>query len=114
MDFAHGPSADGKSTGAKAAKPIISDEQVMRSANVVVRMIAEGRYAEGCSFLYWMHKYHIAEWVAVRRQLIRAAGDQRSLQTIATLLEASERSTLGESAAIIPGLTSLLESQIRH
>lgn len=84
--------------------------QVERSAHIVLHMITEGRYAEAASFLFGMHKMHIGEWVAVKRELLGAAGDMKTLQTIAMLFEASKRSTLQESAPFIPGLGSLIQT----
>lgn len=89
---------------------MVPSERVRHSAQTALGMIAEGRYAEACSFLYWMHKSHIAEWVAVKRELLGAVGDSKTLQTVATLMEASKKSTLQESAQFIPGLGSLVRS----
>ncbi len=97
---------------ARAAEVVNSppEAQVKRSAHIVLHMIAEGRYAEAASFLFGMHKMHISEWVAVKRELLGAAGDMKTLQTIAMLFEASKRSTLQESAPFIPGLGSLIQT----
>jgi hypothetical protein len=82
----------------------VSNEQVFRSTQAVNRMLAEGRLAQAVSLLYCLHKNHIHEWVMVKRALLRFAKTQKSLQTIATVLDASKKSTLSESARIIPGL----------
>lgn len=88
----------------------IQATQIKRSAHVVLQMVTEGRYAEATSFLFGMHKAHIGEWVAVKRELFGSAGDAKTLQTIAMLFEASRRSTLQESAQFIPGLGSLIQT----
>lgn len=97
---------------ARAAEVVdtASEAQTRRSAHIVLHMMTEGRHAEAASFLFGMHKMHIGEWVAVKRELLGAAGDAKSLQTIALLFEASKRSTLQESAPFIPGLGSLIQT----
>lgn len=91
-----------------------STEQVRRSANAVVGMMVEGRYAEATSFLFNMHKMHLREWVAVKRELFASASSPKTLQTMATLLEASKQLTLQQSASFIPGLGALIWSNQRR
>lgn len=77
---------------------------IARSALAVHRMLAEGHFADATSFLYCLHKHHIQEWVLVKRILLASATDSRSLMSVTTVLDASKKSTLSESARIIPGL----------
>jgi hypothetical protein len=86
----------------------VSKQQVWRSTVAAKQAIAEGRLADAVSLLYFMHKNHIMEWVCVKRELLASAQDSRSLLTIATVLDASKKSTLSESARVIPGLSDLL------
>lgn len=85
----------------------VSKEQVFRSTVAVKQAITEGRLADAVSLLYFMHKNHIMEWVCVKRELLAVAQDSKSLLTVATVLDASKKSTLSESARIIPGLCDL-------
>ncbi len=78
------------------------------SVLVVKEKLAEGNLAHVVSFLYCLHKYHLQEWVLVKRLLLSSAVDSRSLLTIATVLDASKKTTLSESARIIPGLSFFL------
>lgn len=79
-------------------------ELVYRSALTVKGMIAEGRLADAVAMLFYMHKNHILEWVQVKRELLTIAQDSKSLQTLATVLDASKKNSLSESARTIPGL----------
>lgn len=82
----------------------VSSSIIYRSTQTVNRMLAEGRFAEAVSLLYFLHKNHIQEWVLVKRNLLTLARTPRSLQVVAEVLDASKRTTLSESARIIPGL----------
>jgi hypothetical protein len=86
----------------------VSKQQVWRSTVAVRQAIVEGRLSDAVSLLYFMHKNHIEEWVCVKRELLASAQDSKSLLTVATVLDASKRNTLSESARIIPGLCDLL------
>ena len=85
--------------------------QIARSTLAVKEMIAEGHLADAVSFLYCMHKTHLQEWVLVKRMLLSACHDSKSLQTIASILDASKRTTLSESARTIPGLADFFHIQ---
>jgi hypothetical protein len=82
---------------------------ITRAVTTIGQMIAEGHQADAVVFLFYMHKTHIQEWVLVKRALLAIANDSRSLQTIASLLEASKKNSLSESARIIPGLSGIPE-----
>lgn len=81
-----------------------STNQSDRSALVVKGMVAEGRHADAVTFLYYLHKFHLQEWVLVKRVLLGLCHDMKSLQTIAGILDASKKTSLSESARVIPGL----------
>lgn len=85
----------------------VSKQQIERSTVAVKQAITEGRLADAVSLLYFMHKNHIVEWVCVKRELLASVNDSKSLLTVATVLDASKKSTLSESARIIPGLSDL-------
>jgi hypothetical protein len=108
------PKGAKKDTGVKAAKmsepDAILNKRVSRLTGQIEGMITEGRLAEACCLLFYMHKLHIQEWVLVKRSLLALPRSSKSLQTVATLLEASKRSTLQESSCYIPGLGSLIRT----
>lgn len=81
-----------------------SVERIQGSSRAIMEMVQDGRWAQAASFMYYMHKLHILEWVLVKRDLLSKINDSKTLQTIATILEASKKCTLAESARIIPGL----------
>ena len=81
-----------------------SAKRIENSSAAIMEMVEDGRWAQAASFMYFMHKFHILEWVLVKRDLLSKVHDSKLLQTIATILEASKKSTLAESARIIPGL----------
>ena len=81
---------------------------IARSAMTVTQMIAEGHHADAVAFLFYMHKTHLQEWVLVKRALLASVNSSKSLQTLASILEASKRSSLSESARTIPGLADFL------
>jgi hypothetical protein len=81
---------------------------VTRSTLLVMQMIREGHLSNAVTFMYCLHKYHLQEWVLVKRMLLSSANDHRSLLDVATVLDASKRNTLSESARIIPGLACFL------
>lgn len=82
----------------------ISNYQLQETVNSIYAMIQEGKLAQALSLLYFMHKLNLLEWVLVKRELISSANTVKRLQLIATLLEASKKSTLAESSVLIPGL----------
>lgn len=77
---------------------------ISRSTATVKQMMAEGHYANAVTFLFYMHKNHLQEWVLVKRMLLASVTDSKSLQTLASVLDASKRNSLSESARVIPGL----------
>lgn len=81
-----------------------SAERILMSSSAIMEMVEDGRWAQAASFMYYMHKLHILEWVLVKRHLLSKIDDSKLLQIVATILEASKKSTLAESARIIPGL----------
>jgi hypothetical protein len=93
-----------KSTGVKVADMNAPVDLIERSVNIVQQLVNEGRHAQACAFLYSLHKNHLLEWVQVKRVLLSHSKRQKTLQLIASLLEASKKDTLLESASLIPGL----------
>lgn len=74
------------------------------SVTTIKRMIAEYRHSDAVIFLFYLHKFHLQEWVIVKRMLLSSVNDCKSLQTLASILDASKKHSLSESARIIPGL----------
>jgi hypothetical protein len=82
----------------------VSNFQIQEAVDSIYAMISEGKLSQALSLLYFMHKLNLLEWVLVKRELISSANTVRKLQLVATLLEASKKSTLAESSVLIPGL----------
>jgi hypothetical protein len=79
-------------------------KRVESSSEAILEMVEDGRWAQAAAFMYFTHKLHILEWVIMKRILLSKAISPTHLQTIALILEASKKSTLAESARLIPGL----------
>jgi len=84
---------------------------VARCTDCVLGLVAEGAYAQAASFVFYLHKNHLQEWVLVKRMLLSRAGNHRQLALVSDLLIASKRPTLQESAYLFPGLTALVDSE---
>jgi hypothetical protein len=110
-DCDQSPKKEGKSIVAKdAAKDYVDRTIVNRCIDCVYMLINEGRHAEAVSFLFFLHKTHLTEWVHVKRGLLANALSHRELSVTSDLLNASKASTLSESAHIFPGLSDLIKS----
>jgi hypothetical protein len=92
------------------AKEQVDRATVNRCVDCVYGLINEGRHAEAVSFLFFLHKNHLAEWVHVKRGLLANALSHRELSVASDLLNASKASTLAENAHFFPGLSDLITS----
>lgn len=82
---------------------------VMIYAYEVLDLIQEGSYAAAAVILFNIHKEDIPKWINLKGTLLSLCIDHQETYLVASLLNASSKETLMESACFIPGLHSLIE-----
>lgn len=89
----------------------VDQSLINRCVDCTNKLLEQNCYAQAVAFLFYVHKQHIDEWVAIQSKMLSNAVSHREFSIVADLFEASRRQTLGESSYLFPGLSDLLESQ---
>ena len=80
----------------------------IKAAELIYLLLEEGKFAEVAALLYSHHKKKLGFWIAIKRELLTTAADNKKLFMAATLLEVSSKQTLAESCHLVPGLNGFL------
>ena len=80
----------------------------IKAAELIYLLLEEGKFAEVAALLYGHHKKKLGFWIAIKRELLTTAADNKKLFMAATLLEVSSKPTLAESCHLVPGLNGFL------